>query len=320
MIVVTGAAGFIGSALLAHLLQEGYGELVAVDDFSKAEKTANYSHKKIKYFIDRAVFPEWLVKNAADVQFVHHLGARTDTAEFDLDFLREINTHYSQKIWNICSENQIPLIYASSAATYGDGAWGFDDADTITKTLQPLNPYGISKHEFDLWVLEQQNTPFFWAGFKFFNVFGPNEYHKQRMASVVFHAYNQIQETGGVKLFKSHRPDFEDGKQQRDFVYVKDLCKVLVYFMENRKYSGIYNLGSGVARTFLDLATATFSALRKDANINYIDIPEDIRNRYQYYTCANLNKLHHAGYNYPFYTLESAIDEYVNQYLPNKIW
>jgi ADP-L-glycero-D-manno-heptose 6-epimerase len=211
-------------------------------------------------------------------------------------------------------ENGIPFLYASSAATYGIGSEGFSD-NTSPLELQPLNPYGVSKNEFDKWVLEQKEQPFFWAGFKFFNVFGPNEYHKGRMASVVMHAFNQIQANGKVNLFRSHHPDFEDGKQLRDFIYVKDVVDVILYMMENRPASGIYNLGTGVARSFLDLTKAVFNALDLKDNIEFIDTPIDIRDKYQYYTCADMQKLRNVGYRTEFTSLEEAVQEYVQQYL-----
>lgn len=319
MIVVTGAAGFIGSALLSRLIEDGYGELIAVDNFEDLRKSANFSNKKVKAHIGIEAFPDWLRSNGNQVQFVHHIGARTDTAEFDKAVLNKLNTEYTKTLFQICSENQISFIYASSAATYGDGSKGFDDDENRLLELEPLNEYGQSKHEFDKWVVTQTDKPYFWAGFKFFNVFGPNEYHKGRMASVVFHAYHQIIETNNVKLFKSHVKDYEDGKQLRDFIYVKDVVDVLMHFMVTRKNSGIYNLGTGIPRSFYDLADATFKALKRETQIEYIDIPLDIREKYQYYTAANMSKLRAAGYNAPFTTLESAIEDYVQHYLPDKI-
>lgn len=321
MIVVTGAAGFIGSALLSKLMSEGYGDLVAVDDLNFAAKQQNLRDKRIRELVSIHDFPEWLRKNGRDVQFVHHIGARTDTAEFDRDLLQRLNTEYTKTLWRLCCEFQIPFIYASSAATYGAGEHGFSDNfnELNPELLQPLNEYGRSKHEFDLWALKQEQEPMFWAGFKFFNVFGPNEYHKSRMASVVFHAYHQIMDTGKVRLFRSHRSDYKDGWQLRDFIYVKDVTSVLIHFMENRKHSGLYNLGTGIPRSFYDLATSTFSALNREPIIEYIDIPEDIRDKYQYYTCAKMEKLRNAGYTLPFTALEDAVAEYVTHYLPDRI-
>jgi ADP-L-glycero-D-manno-heptose 6-epimerase len=315
MIVVTGAAGFIGSAMLGHLQALGYGDLVAVDDFSNPEKNSNLEGKKLSHCVHRDDFFSWFEQHAERIQFVHHIGARTDTAEFGEDVLNHLNLEYSKRVWELCVKHSVPLNYASSAATYGAGEHGFSDNSELLQKLQPLNPYGLSKHKFDLWVMQQERTPPFWAGFKFFNVFGPNEYHKKRMASVVFHAYNQISQTGKVTLFKSHKPDFENGNQLRDFIYVKDVLKVLTFFMENRKNSGLYNLGTGTARTFKDLVMPIFLGLNHPPHIEYIDIPEDIREKYQYYTCADMNKLKEAGYDQGFYSLEDAILDYLGEYL-----
>ncbi len=246
-------------------------------------------------------------------------GARTDTTEFDVEIFNRLNLDYSKMIWNFCSAQNVPLVYASSAATYGEGELGYYDDHKLIPKLKPLNPYGESKNEFDKWVLTQKKTPPFWAGLKFFNVYGPNEYHKARMASVIFHAFRQIKETGKVKLFRSHRADYKDGWQLRDFVYVKDVIDVCYFFYENRNHPAIYNLGSGKARSFYDLAAATFSAMNKPLNIEYIDIPADIRDKYQYFTEANMQKLRSAGYDSPFFTLEEGVSDYVVNYLtPNR--
>lgn len=314
MIVITGAAGFIGSNLAALLIQEKYTDLVLVDDFSKEEKAGNYNTKTVREKVNRDEFPDWLDKNHKFVQIVFHLGARTNTAEFDMALLTRLNTDYSKTIWTKCCEYGLPLIYASSAATYGMGEHGFDE-NADPEILKPLNPYGVSKNEFDKWVLKQKETPFFWAGIKFFNVYGPNEYHKARMASVIFHAFNQIRENGKLKLFKSHREDYKDGGQIRDFVYVKDVTSVMFYLMQNRKNSGIYNLGTGKARSFNDLGNAVFSSLGLKADIEYIDTPADIRDKYQYFTEANISKLRNIGYQKEFYSLEEGVNDYVKQYL-----
>ena len=315
MIVVTGAAGFISSCLVRRLNEERFYDLILVDDFSHPEKNKNFEGKRYKALVDRKVFPQWLRENEAHVEFVFHLGARTDTTEFNTAIFDELNLHYSQEIWNICVEKALPLVYASSAATYGDGAFGYNDDHEIVDKLVPLNPYGVSKNDFDKWVLQQKESPFFWAGLKFFNVYGPNEYHKGRMASVVMHAFNQIQEKESMRLFRSHRPDFTDGGQMRDFIYVKDLIDVCVFLMYHRRNSGIYNLGSGKARTFLDLAHATFKALDKTPVIEFVDTPIDIRDKYQYFTEANMSKLRSIGYEKPFHTLEEGISDYVRNYL-----
>lgn len=320
MIVVTGALGFIGSALLGELERAGYGSLVAVDDFSHTHKLNNLEHKNILQRVERESLFEWLSDNARFVQCIFHIGARTRTNEFDWDVLNHLNVEYSQKLWQFCCQESVPFIYASSAATYGNGSAGFSDQASGSE-LMPLNPYGQSKHLFDLWVNDQVESgklPPFWAGFKFFNVFGPNEYHKDRMASVVFHAYHQIQKTGGMKLFKSYRADYADGSQRRDFVYIKDVTSVLIYFMENRRHSGLYNLGSGESHTFKELAEAVFHALGIPPQIEYIDMPEDIRDNYQYYTQAQMEKVREAGYTRPFWDFSSAVSDYVQGYLMQK--
>ena len=315
MIVVTGAAGFIGSALVGELLRQGWQDIVAVDDFSRPDKAPNLEGKTLSARVDRKEFFDWLDANQQLVQFIFHLGARTDTTEFDTAIFDELNLHYSQEVWKRCVKYGIPLVYASSAATYGAGEHGYDDDHDLIAKLKPLNPYGESKNDFDRWALAQAEKPYFWAGLKFFNVYGPNEYHKGRMASVVLHAFRQIRDTGGMKLFRSHRPDYKDGEQLRDFVYVKDVCDVCLFLMEHRKHSGIYNLGSGKARTFLDLARAVFAALGKDEKIEFIDTPADIRDKYQYYTEANMAKLKGIGYDKPFTSLEEGVGDYVTNYL-----
>jgi len=316
MIIVTGAAGFIGSRLLVELQERGYTDLVAVDDFSRREKDRNLEGVKLSTRVDRSDFPAWIDANEKLIQFIFHLGARTDTTEFNKAVFDELNVRSSQQIWERCAKYAIPLVYASSAATYGDGELGYGDTDdSLPYKLKPLNPYGESKNEFDKWALQQEAKPFFWAGLKFFNVYGPNEYHKGRMASVVFHAFNQITASGSMKLFRSHRPDYTDGGQLRDFVYVKDVCNVCIFLMEHRKHSGIYNLGSGKARTFLDLARGVFTAMGKPEQIEFIDTPMDIRDKYQYFTEAPMGKLRGIGYDAPFHTLEEGIGDYVKGYL-----
>ncbi|HOV55395.1 MAG TPA: ADP-glyceromanno-heptose 6-epimerase [Bacteroidales bacterium] len=313
-IVVTGAAGFIGSVLANYLNINNLDNIIIVDDFTKLEKLPNYNTLPYDR-IERDQFIDWLDKHHNDIDTVIHLGARTDTTEFDYSVFEKLNLNYSKNIWNICSNYGIDLYYASSAATYGDGALGYNDDLEIIDKLQPLNPYGLSKNEFDKWAIKQINKPKHWAGFKFFNVYGPNEYHKKRMASVVFHGYNQIKDEGKIKLFKSHRPDYKDGEQKRDFVYVKDVIKVLFWFLEHRPENSIYNLGTGTARSFIDLAKSIFSAMNIKENIEFIDMPKDIRDKYQYFTEANMTKLHNIGYNYSFYSLENGISDYVKKYL-----
>lgn len=321
MIVVTGAAGFIGSCMVRQLNDAGYEDLIIVDEFSRADKNRNLESKKYTQKIDRQDFIEWLNQNTANVKAVIHLGARTDTTEKDWSIFLALNLNYSKEVWTICAENNIPLIYASSAATYGLGELGYEDNHSIIKDLKPLNPYGDSKNDFDKWVLEQTQTPPFWAGLKFFNVYGPNEYHKARMASVIFHTCRKIKANGEMQLFRSHRPDFNDGEQSRDFVYVKDVVKVIQFLLEKQPESGIYNLGTGKARTFLDLAKNTFIAMGLTPKISFVDTPEDIQDTYQYFTEANMQKLQNVGYTTPFYSLEAGIDDYVKNYLlEEEVW
>ncbi len=315
MIVVTGAAGFIGSVMVGKLNQEGLEDLILVDDFTNPEKNKNLENKSYRKKVNRDFFFDWFDKTHDEVDFIIHIGARTDTAEFDVAIFDRLNLNYTKKMWLKCTEYQIPLIYASSAATYGLGELGYSDSHEIVEKLKPLNPYGESKNEFDKWALKQQESPPFWAGFKFFNVYGPNEYHKDRMASVILHAFKQINETGKMKLFKSHHPDFEDGKQLRDFVYVKDLADVVYYFMENQNRSCLYNLGTGQARSFLDLTISTFVAMGKKPVIEFIDTPLDIRDKYQYFTEADMKKVKDYGYTKPFSTLEEGVEDYVKNYL-----
>jgi ADP-L-glycero-D-manno-heptose 6-epimerase len=315
MIIVTGAAGFIGSVIAGKLNKEGQKDLILVDDFANPVKNKNLTNKVFREKINRDVFFNWLDENHTGVEFIVHIGARTDTAEFDVAIFDKLNLNYSKKMWLKWTEYNIPLIYASSAATYGLGELGYIDSHDIVEKLKPLNPYGESKNDFDKWALKQSETPPFWAGFKFFNVYGPNEFHKGRMASVILHAFKQISETGKMKLFKSHHPDFEDGKQLRDFIYVKDLVNVLHYFMENPNTSGLYNLGTGTARSFLDLTTSTFAAMGKNPVIEFIDTPLDIRDKYQYFTEADMTKVKVYGYTKPFSTLEEGVEDYVKNYL-----
>jgi ADP-L-glycero-D-manno-heptose 6-epimerase len=321
MIVITGAEGFIGSCLVAHLNELGYYDLVLVDDFSAGNRAKNLENKQYREKINRKDFFVWLQKNENLIQFVFHIGAKTDTTEKDESIFKELNLDFSKMLWNYCVEFGLPLVYASSAATYGDGSFGYDDEESALGQLKPMNPYGISKNEFDKWVLLQPQKPFFWAGLKFFNVYGPNEYHKGRMASVILHAFQQVNEAGKITLFKSHRAEYADGEQKRDFIYVKDLTDVCIFFMHDRKHSGLYNLGTGSARTWNDLAAAIFNAMNKEVAISYIDIPEDIRNTYQYFTCANMQKLRNAGYSRPFTDIEAGIEDYVRNYLePHLYW
>ena len=315
MIVVTGAAGFIGSNLLTGLNRAGYKDIILVDDFSRREREKNYLGKEFTALLDREAFPDWIRENHQGIQMIVHLGARTDTTEFDWEVFLKLNLDYSKSLFNLSVEFGLPMIYASSAATYGLGEFNYVDSHDVVEKLEPLNPYGRSKNEFDKWALTQEKKPFFWAGLKFFNVYGPNEYHKGRMASVVFHAFNQIKKTGGMKLFRSHNPDFKDGEQLRDFVYVKDVVDVILFMMEKRPQSGLYNLGTGKARAFKDLVSSTFGAMGLDPKISFIDTPEDIRDKYQYFTEADMTKLKAAGYSKHFTALEEGVSDYVSNYL-----
>lgn len=318
VILVTGAAGFIGSCMVGYLNRKGYNNIIIVDEFGVENKKHNYENKKIIARVDRNELFDWLSNHPMQIDFVFHLGARTDTTEFDYAILEKLNVDYSKKIWNYCVDKNVPLVYASSAATYGDGELGYKDDHELPYRLNPLNPYGRSKNEFDKWVLKEKQQPPFWAGLKFFNVYGPNEYHKERMASVIFHAFNQIRSSGKVKLFRSHKPGYKDGEQLRDFVYVKDVVDVCYWLMNEKPVSGLYNLGTGKARTFKDLVTAIFKTLDKEPVIEYIDTPLDIRDKYQYFTEADMHKLRIAGYKEDFYSLEEGVDTYVKNFLVEK--
>ncbi len=315
MIVITGAAGFIGSYLVGKLNKTGFNDLILVDRINNPWKEQNLVDKKYRKFIDRDNLFKWLVRNAHDVEFVFHLGAITDTASDELKLYQQLNVMYSQRLWNICAETNVPLLYASSAATYGNGEDGFSDSHSNIPNLRPLNLYGWSKQDFDVWALKQVRTPRFWTGLKFFNVYGPNEYHKGRMSSVVLHAYNTIRETGKMQLFRSHHNDYKDGEQSRDFIFVDDIVDVMMFFMENQKNSGIYNVGTGKARSFMDLTKSVFTSLKMDPDISFIDTPVDLRGRYQYYTEADIHKLRNIGYNKEFTELEQGVDQYVGEYL-----
>lgn len=319
MIVVTGAAGFIGSVLARALNNAGHEDLVLVDDFSDPAKKKNWEGKKYRELVDLWKFEDWLKENTAKVSFIFHLGGNSSTTVFDNAIFEKYNIAYSKMIWNLAAANQIPMVYASSAATYGDGSAGYSDEHAHLASLKPLNPYGQSKHDFDLWALKQKETPPSWAGLKFFDVYGPNDAHKGRMSKVPFHVFNQIKQYGKAQLFKSHRPEYKDGEQARDYVYVKDVADVMLFMMRNRPTSGIYNVGTGQASTFNAIAQAVFSALELKPNIEYIDIPPDIRDKYQYFTEANISKLRLAGYSKPFTALEDGVHDYVqNHLLPEK--
>ena len=315
MIVITGAAGFIASFLAQELNKVGETDLVLVDDFSIKDKESNHKSIECHSRIERNAFIDWFSRNYDDIEFVFHLGARTDTTEMDYSIHEELNLEYSKSIWNICSSHKIPLIYASSAATYGLGENGYSDNHDIVDKLKPLNPYGDSKNNFDKWVLNEEVQPPFWAGLKFFNVYGPNESHKGRMASVIYHAFHQIKSTGKMNLFRSHNSKYKDGEQLRDFIYVKDVIKICLFLYKNQYHSGLFNVGTGKAETFKALVENTFEALNMGCQINYIDTPEDIRDNYQYFTEADMSKLESVGYHEPFFSLKEGVHDYIQHYL-----
>ncbi len=319
MIVVTGAAGFIGSYLVGKLNRSGYHDLILVDKFRNPSKEGNLKHKTFRERIERDEFFFWLSGNYDQVEVIFHLGARTDTISQEPAIYKELNLRYSQRLWQECSRFQIPLVYASSAATYGNGDRGFSDNHKEMNKLEPLNLYARSKHDFDIWALNQKETPAFWAGLKFFNVYGPNEYHKGDMASVVLHAYRKIKDSGKMNLFRSHRSNVKDGEQKRDFVHVDDITEVMLFFMENQNKPGIYNVGTGKARTYLELTRAVFESMHMNPEIRFVDTPLSLRNRYQYFTEANIRKLRETGYSKPFCELEQGVGDYVSNFLAHEL-
>lgn len=316
-VIVTGGAGFIGSCIVRTLNDMGIENIIIVDHICETDKWMNMRNKKFIEYINRDKFLEKLPSYAGKVTHVIHMGACSATTEQNFDFLYKNNFEYTKVLWNFCVENQISFIYASSAATYGDGSQGFDDRVDISR-LRPLNGYGYSKQLFDLWKERQVLKPKQHVGFKFFNVYGPNEYFKGSMASVVFHSYNKIIETGEMELFKSYKKGFEDGGQLRDFIYVKDVCKVIKFMIENPKVSGLFNLGTGQARSFYDLVVFTFRALGLETNIRYVEMPEALKAKYQYYTQAEMEKLREIGYKDDFCSLEEGVMDYVRNYLMHK--
>lgn len=313
-VIVTGGAGFIGSCIVRTLNDMGIEDIIVVDHICETDKWINLRNKKYSEYINRDDFLARLPEFKNGISHIIHMGACSATTERNFDFLYRNNYEYSKRLWDFCSENGISFIYASSAATYGDGQLGFDDMMDIKK-LRPLNGYGYSKQLFDIWAEKQEKRPMQAVGFKFFNVYGPNEYYKGNMASVIFHSYNKIIKTGEVQLFKSYNAQYVDGGQLRDFVYVKDICKVIKYMLEHPDISGLFNLGTGKARSFYELANATFSALGIPTYVDYIDMPAELRPKYQYYTQANMKKLYNVGYTENFYTLEDGIKDYVQNYL-----
>jgi len=313
MIAVTGGAGFIGSVLVQALLDCG-DKVIVVDNLGSGEKFKNLRAKAFRDIVAPQEFVIGLADGTYRPDAVVHLGARADTSELDADFLLRNNTHYTRSLTRLCIEHDVRLVYASSAVVYGNGDLGFSDDDEVTPGLLPLNPYGFSKWLFDAEAIRAGWTEKI-AGLRFFNVFGPNEYHKGRMASVVWHSFNQIQEHGKLSLFASHRKDIADGEQKRDFIYVDDVVRSINWFLDHPEVNGIYNLGTGIARTFNDLASAIFDAIDIPQRIEYIPTPENIRCAYQYFTEADLTKLREAGCDLEFTPLEEAVEEYIQSYL-----
>lgn len=317
MIIVTGATGFIGSVLVWDLNQRGYEDLYLVDAVRPEERPHILNQKSYTKFIHRDDLFKVLEQESvrSEIEGVFHMGACSSTTEMDRDFLKRVNTDYSKKLFEICTELKVPYIYASSGAVYGDGALGFDDR-TPPENFKPLNPYGESKAAMDIWAEKQKQTPPRWYGLRFFNVYGPNEYHKDSMSSVVYKAFHQIKAKGSLKLFKSHHADYKDGEQMRDFVYVKDITRWMIGLFEQRNVaSGIYNMGFGRARTWLDLAKSVFGNMGENLNIDWIDVPENIRDQYQYFTEARMEKLLGQGLPPPQWSLEDGIKDYVKNYL-----
>ncbi|MEY4632355.1 MAG: ADP-glyceromanno-heptose 6-epimerase [Pseudomonadota bacterium] len=321
MIVVTGGAGFIGSAFVAHLNEEGQRDIVVADEFGTGHKWRNLAKRQITYALHKDELLSWLGTKTrpAAIQAIVHMGACSTTTEKDVDYLIRNNFNYSVELFQYAAREKIPFVYASSAATYGMGEHGYSDDPQLLSRLRPINPYGYSKHLFDQWVLKQRERPPFWAGLKFFNVYGPQEYHKGGQASVVFHAFPQVRDRGILKLFKSYKDGIGHGEQRRDFVWVKDVVQVISHFMRPNEAakSGIYNVGSGEARSFADLGRAVFAAVGKpESKFEWIEMPEDLKAQYQYFTEANLGRLREeGGYTKPFTRLEEGVKEYVSRYL-----
>lgn len=320
MIIVTGGSGFIGSNLVAGLEEKGYGPIVICDRFGSGDKWRNLSLHALGEFVPQNRLLEYVEKHAKDIEAVFHMGAVSSTTEIDVDLIVESNFKLPLDLWHICTEHKIRFIYASSAATYGDGERGFnDDLDSESlSALKPLNPYGWSKHVFDrraIALADRGEHPPQWAGFKFFNVYGPNEYHKGEQRSVAHQLFEQVSKSGIAHLFKSYNDDYEDGGQKRDFVWVGDCVDILIWLYENPSVNGLFNAGSGEARTFNDLAGAVFKALDKPENIKYISMPETLKTKYQYFTQATMEKIKAAGYDQPMTSLEDGVAKYINDYL-----
>jgi ADP-L-glycero-D-manno-heptose 6-epimerase len=323
MIVVTGGAGFIGSAFVARLNADGVQDIIVVDELTSVAREKNLTGKSFRQFIGKQEFIDAVRTNAlpTGISAIVHMGACSSTTEKNLDYLNENNFEYSKSLAEYCLARNIRYIYASSAATYGDGAQGYEDDVSKLETLKPLNPYGDSKQHMDLWA-KHENLLSKIVGLKFFNVYGPNEYYKGSMASIAWKAFNTINETGSFSLFKSHRPDYKDGEQKRDFVYVKDCCEIMSWLLKNPSVNGLFNVGSGKARSWNDLLHAIFKAMGKPPSITYIDMPAELRNQYQYFTEAPMEKLRSAGYTKPMHTLEEGITDYIQNHLqkPDQHW
>ncbi len=321
MIVVTGGAGFIGSNLVAGLERRGESSIAVCDRFGSEDKWRNLAKRELRAMVPPERLFDFLETNAGNIELIYHLGAISATTERDVDLIVENNFNLSVALWQWCARRSIRFIYASSAATYGDGAQDFDDEGSIAHlaTLRPLNPYGWSKHAFDRFVarsvFRRDRTPPQWAGLKFFNVYGPNEYHKGDMASVISKLHPKIVAGLPARLFKSHRPDYPDGGQSRDFIWVGDCVSVMLWLRDHHGVSGLFNVGTGLARSFKDLALATFSAAGIAPTLDYFDMPEELRARYQYFTQARMERLRAAGYTYPFTTLEEGVRAYVQDHL-----
>jgi ADP-L-glycero-D-manno-heptose 6-epimerase len=309
VVLITGAAGFIGARFVESCRKRNLS-VVSADELSFFNSRPEHRGLDFGEKVDRRHLLEWLRRETPVLSQIVHLGARTDTTEMDRALLKEANLDFSKDLWNYAADARVPFVYASSAATYGDGSSGYDDEEALIPGLKPLNPYGDSKQEFDLWALAEEqraHAPPAWSGFKFFNVYGFGERHKGKMASVVLHAYDQILERGRVRLFKSHKAGIKDGHQKRDFIYVGDVIEVLHFACRKPVARGIFNLGTGEARTFLDLARAVFHELKKPEQIDFIDTPAEIRERYQYFTQAKMDRLRSEGYRAPFTPLERGI-------------